>query len=124
MSSSIIAFSTLFGSAVEQDPDQEPPLGPQVVEGAGAEAAPTLIRLPPGPWRSLGRRLDYTNWTDRERFLELDRAIQTSSRLEQMSWRYCRHAQTISRDEHYRTLGLDSANSSEGRKECLTTQRI
>jgi hypothetical protein len=34
-----------------------------------------LPELPSTPWRSLGRRLDYANWTDRERFLELDAAI-------------------------------------------------
>lgn len=37
-----------------------------------------LKQLPPGPWRSLGRYLDYTHWADRERFRELDLAIQRS----------------------------------------------
>lgn len=31
--------------------------------------------LPPGPYRSLGRVLDYTYWDDRDRFLELDALI-------------------------------------------------
>jgi len=39
------------------------------------EARSNLRELPPGPWRSMGRYLDYTNWSDRCRFLELDRAI-------------------------------------------------
>ena len=39
------------------------------------EAVSGLHRLPPGRWCSLGRYLDYTNWADRERFVELDRAI-------------------------------------------------
>src|SRR5579863_4324562 len=28
-------------------------------------------KLPPGPWRSLGGYLDYSNWEERDRFLEL-----------------------------------------------------
>jgi hypothetical protein len=34
-----------------------------------------LQKLPPGEWRSLGGYFDYTQWADRDRFLELDRAI-------------------------------------------------
>jgi hypothetical protein len=34
-----------------------------------------LSKVEPGPWRSLGGYLDYSHWQDRERFLELDRAI-------------------------------------------------
>jgi hypothetical protein len=34
-----------------------------------------LRRLPPGPFRSLGKHLDYAGWAGRERFMELDRAI-------------------------------------------------
>ena len=40
-----------------------------------------LHPLPPGPWRSLGRHLDYTNWPARERFMELDRKIEASPRI-------------------------------------------
>jgi hypothetical protein len=47
----------------------------QQQEHADIEAISRLRRLPPGPWRSLGRYLDYTNWPERDRFLELDRAI-------------------------------------------------
>ena len=32
-------------------------------------------KVAPGPWRSLGGVFDYSDWPDRERFLELDRAI-------------------------------------------------
>jgi hypothetical protein len=39
------------------------------------EAAGPLCRVEPGPWRSLGGYFDYSGWADRERFLELDRAI-------------------------------------------------
>lgn len=35
-----------------------------------------LQKLPPGPWRSLGGYLDYTDWPERDRFAELDQAIQ------------------------------------------------
>src|ERR1051326_816406 len=34
-----------------------------------------LPELPPSPWRSIGRRLDYRAWQERDRFLELDAAI-------------------------------------------------
>jgi len=33
-------------------------------------------RLPPSPYRSLGGYLNYAGWSERERFMELDRAIQ------------------------------------------------
>jgi hypothetical protein len=39
-----------------------------------------LRRLPPGPFRSLGEHLDYAEWAGRERFMELDRAIQREGR--------------------------------------------
>jgi hypothetical protein len=42
-------------------------------------AAPPLEQTPPGPWRSLGSYLDYTDWPDRERFVELDRSIAAGS---------------------------------------------
>lgn len=34
-----------------------------------------LEKLPPGPWCSLGGYFDYSEWPDRQRFLELDKAI-------------------------------------------------
>ena len=39
-------------------------------------AVPRLRKLPPSPSRSLGGYLDYEGWPDRERFMELDRALQ------------------------------------------------
>jgi hypothetical protein len=44
---------------------------------AAAVWFPPLEKLPPGPWRSLGGYLDYAQWEDRERFLQLDLAIQS-----------------------------------------------
>jgi hypothetical protein len=46
-----------------------------------------LCPLPPGPWRSLGQHLDYTDWPARERFMELDRAIEASRILAANEWR-------------------------------------
>lgn len=40
-----------------------------------SDTSQPLQKVAEGPWRSLGGCLDYTNWKDRERFLELDRAI-------------------------------------------------
>ena len=34
-----------------------------------------MEKLAAGPWRSLGGYFDYSHWPDRERFLELDKAI-------------------------------------------------
>ena len=42
-------------------------------------AVPRLRKLAPGPSRSLGGYLDYEGWPDRERFMELDRALQHSA---------------------------------------------
>lgn len=38
-------------------------------------AGQPLQKVAAGPWRSLGGYFDYSGWVDRERFLELDRAI-------------------------------------------------
>ena len=40
-----------------------------------------LEKVQAGPWRSLGGYFDYTHWADRERFMELDRAIAASQDL-------------------------------------------
>ena len=42
------------------------------------EYNPPLQRLPPSEWRSLGGYFDYSLWADRDRFMELDRAIAAS----------------------------------------------
>ena len=42
------------------------------------EVRPPLPKLAAGPWRSLGGYFDYSHWPDRERFLELDKAIATN----------------------------------------------
>jgi hypothetical protein len=39
------------------------------------EKLSVLYPLPVGPWRSLGKHLDYTNWADRDHFMQLDREI-------------------------------------------------
>lgn len=46
------------------------------------ESGPPLQKLPPSEWRSLGGYFDYSLWTDRERFMELDRAIVASQRTQ------------------------------------------
>lgn len=44
------------------------------------ESAPPLKKLPPSEWRSLGGYFDYEHWADRDRFMELDRAIAAAQR--------------------------------------------
>ena len=41
-----------------------------------------LPQLAPSPWRSLGKRLDYSEWVERDRFIELDVAILARQELE------------------------------------------
>jgi hypothetical protein len=45
-----------------------------------SEYSAPLRKLPPSPWLSLGGYFDYVHWADRERFMELDRAIAASQR--------------------------------------------
>jgi hypothetical protein len=47
---------------------------PEVV-GQFQEVSGPLQKVTSGTWRSLGGYFDYTNWQERERFMELDRAI-------------------------------------------------
>jgi len=42
-------------------------------------AVSRLRKQPPGPFRSLGKHLDYRGWPGCERFMELDRAIQNEA---------------------------------------------
>ena len=51
---------------------------------AAPEIKPPLPKLAAGPWRSLGGYFDYTHWADRERFLELDKAIAASQDLREL----------------------------------------
>jgi hypothetical protein len=44
-------------------------------DGSPREVKAPLEKLAAGPYRSLGGYFDYSHWADRERFLELDRAI-------------------------------------------------
>ena len=46
----------------------------------GLKLVPTLAPtpLPISSWRSLGGYLNYATWTQRERFIELDKAIMTA----------------------------------------------
>jgi hypothetical protein len=59
-------------SGVDPSPDYE-----NRVFGAGGEPPSSLVLLPLFRWRSLGGFLNYENWPERERFLELDQAILT-----------------------------------------------
>jgi hypothetical protein len=45
------------------------------IANTAAEPPSTLVRLPHLPWRSLGGYLNYEEWPERERFLELDQAL-------------------------------------------------
>ena len=54
-----------------------------------------LPELPPSRWRSLGKRMDYAYWPDRDRFVELDAAIMASKEQQ----------------------GIDNSHSAEGESE-------
>jgi hypothetical protein len=60
--------------------------------GRSAEATDQMARTPMTqfpcvPWRSLGGFLNYENWPERERFLELDRKIRIL-RAQEREWDY------------------------------------
>jgi hypothetical protein len=42
---------------------------------AADDASFPLVRLPPGPFRSLGGYFSYEGWPDQQRFMELDEAL-------------------------------------------------
>ena len=44
------------------------------------DASFPLVRVPPGPFRSLGGYLNYEEWPDRQRFMELDEALRLKAR--------------------------------------------
>jgi hypothetical protein len=50
-----------------------------------SEPKPPLEKVAAGPYRSLGGYFDYSLWPDRERFLELDKAIATGQDLRDAS---------------------------------------
>ena len=70
-----------FDSHFELDPDLQPRMELWLDEDFELIQPLPLTPHPPGPWRSLGRYLDYTHWSDRERFRELDRAIQAQAEM-------------------------------------------
>jgi len=43
--------------------------------GVSRESRPPLQKVAEGPWRSLGGYFDYSDWPDRDRFMELDKLI-------------------------------------------------
>ena len=59
----VTTLTTVTGEEAESSPEIKPP----------------LEKLPEGPWRSLGGYFDYRHWPDRDRFLELDKAIATNA---------------------------------------------
>jgi hypothetical protein len=50
-----------------------------------AESKPALQKVAAGPNRSLGGYFDYSLWPDRERFLELDKAIASGQDLRDLN---------------------------------------
>ena len=64
-------LSYLYYSGLELPEDA----GSKQTENGNPVLAP-LKKLPPGRWRSLGGYLNYANWSERQRFLELDAAIE------------------------------------------------
>ena len=79
-----ITAKTLIAGQVEHDIDAAPPMEVWLGEQSYTRPSGSLTQLAPGPWRSLGRYLDYTNWADRDRFVELDRAIEANAQLDEI----------------------------------------
>ena len=66
-----------FGPDGQGEADEANPV-PKRIDVLSRELQKPLVMVAPGPWRSIGGYLDYTDWKDRERFMELDRAIAMS----------------------------------------------
>jgi hypothetical protein len=62
--------------ALQNDGWSDDDFGPYDTASESVRTISRLRELPPGPFRSLGKYLDYTDWPDRDRFMELDREIQ------------------------------------------------
>ena len=72
------AFEAWIATLLKLVADQErevPAVRTAVSDSGPRESKPPLEKLAAGPWRSLGGYFDYSHWADRERFLELDKAI-------------------------------------------------
>lgn len=78
-----IESQTLIAGRVDHDFEMAPPMELWTEELRPVQPARPLPQIAPGPWRSLGRYLDYTNWADRDRFVELDRAIEANAQLDE-----------------------------------------
>ena len=71
-------FEAWIASLMKLTDDQE--RGTRLAHDPGTgnssrEIKPPLKKVAEGPWRSLGGYFDYTDWPDRDRFMELDKAI-------------------------------------------------
>jgi hypothetical protein len=77
--SSEAAIFLLRELAREQEVLDHPPQESRACQRPWENSSP-LQKVPPGEWRSLGGYFDYSHWVDRERFLELDKAIAASQR--------------------------------------------
>ena len=73
------AISLLRELAREQEILDRPPHENRTCQRPWENSSP-LQKVPPGEWRSLGGYFDYSHWVDRERFLELDKAIAANQR--------------------------------------------
>ena len=74
------AISLLHEFAEEQElQNRRPPQEARAYQRQWENSSP-LQKLPPSEWRSLGGYFDYCHWADRERFMELDKAIAGTQR--------------------------------------------
>ena len=73
------AISLLHQLAREQENGERQPQEGRTYQRPWENSSP-LQKLPPSEWRSLGGYFDYCEWVDRERFMELDRAIAANQR--------------------------------------------
>jgi hypothetical protein len=65
------------------------------------ECQTPLAKLPASPWRSLGEYLDYSAWTGRERFAQLDMEIRA---------RKIQQARINARSKHF--AGIAASNQA------------
>jgi hypothetical protein len=79
-----VASLKIFADEQEEDIRLRPNWG---LGASSREVKPPLEKLAAGPWTSLGGYFDYSLWPDRERFLELDKAIAAGQELREVELR-------------------------------------
>jgi hypothetical protein len=73
------AWSSLLSEFADEQESRVPHVPDAGISTRSCETHTPLRKFPGGAWQSLGGYLDYSNWSARDRFMELDQAIAATS---------------------------------------------